>query len=102
MLLKIDISDVRFRAGGLAEPNKVKGENATAQELPHPLSALRAEFPGHWISLENLCGKIRYVARTLHFGLNPHTVVTNDLDELAAALAPARRYGLPTAQQVRL
>jgi hypothetical protein len=59
-------------------------------QLPHALVALQAEFPGHQIGLQNLRGKFLYVARTRHLGLNPHTVITGDLDELAAALAPAR------------
>jgi hypothetical protein len=67
------------------------GERASASALPDAtLRLLRAEFPGHRIGIESLRGKVRYIARTRHLGLNPHTVITGDLDELAAALAPAR------------
>jgi hypothetical protein len=55
------------------------------------LAALREEFPRFRIWRERTCDRIRYVARSLQPGLNPHTVVTDDLDELRAALEPSRQ-----------
>jgi hypothetical protein len=54
------------------------------------LAGLREDFPCFRIWRERTCDRIRYVARSLHPGLNPHTVVTDDLDELRAALEPSR------------
>ena len=73
----------------------------SALPLPDPLPALQAEFPCHRIWRENLCGRIRYIARSLHFGLNPHTVITPDPDELRAALAPSLHTGPVPAGQAR-
>jgi hypothetical protein len=70
---------------GTSTPASAAG--TVTPQLPDSLYALRAKFPGHKIGLENLRGKFRYVARARQLGLNPHTVVTNDLDELAAVLA---------------
>jgi hypothetical protein len=53
------------------------------------LATLRADFPGFKIWREVTPGRKRYVARSLHFGVNPHTVITADLSELRAALEPA-------------
>jgi hypothetical protein len=65
--------------------------------LSDPLAGLKAEFPAFRIWRESLCGHVRYIARSLHQGLNPHTVVTADPDELRAALAPSRPAGLAAA-----
>ena len=67
------------------------GTPTGALPLPDPLPALQAEFPDHRIWRENLCGRIRYIARSLHFGVHPNTVVTDDPHELRAALAPRSR-----------
>jgi hypothetical protein len=56
-----------------------------------PLTALRADFPCFRIWREETYDRARYIARSLHPGLNPHTVVTDDAGELRAALEPARR-----------
>ena len=39
---------------------------------------------------EHTPGRVRYVARKLRAGLDPHTVVTSDLGELRCALEPSR------------
>lgn len=51
------------------------------------LAALRREFPRYRIWLEQARGHYRFVARRLHPGTGPHTVVTDDLAELRAALS---------------
>jgi len=53
------------------------------------LAALRADYPGYKIWREITPGRQRYIARSLHMGLNPHTVVTADLSELRDVLQPA-------------
>lgn len=50
------------------------------------LTALRADFPAFRIWREITTGRTRYIARRLHPGPGPHTVVTHDLAELRAAL----------------
>jgi O-methyltransferase involved in polyketide biosynthesis len=60
----------------------------------HDLTMLKAEFPAFQIWREDLHGRARYVARSLHSGLNPHTVVTSDLAELRDALEPAKTAGM--------
>ena len=53
------------------------------------LAVLRADYPGYKIWREITPGRDRYVARSLIAGLNPHTVVTDDLGELRDVLEPA-------------
>jgi hypothetical protein len=69
------------------------------------LTVLRDEFPAYWIWREETPGRCRYVARSKHQGLNPHTVVTPYLRELRDALQPGqdpqasgRRPGALTAR----
>jgi O-methyltransferase involved in polyketide biosynthesis len=50
------------------------------------LTALRTDFPGYRIWTETARNDLRYVARRQRPGLNPHTVVTDDLAELRAVL----------------
>ena len=50
------------------------------------LAALRDEFPGFRIWREIIGDRTRYVARGAHPGISPHTVVTEDVGELRAAL----------------
>jgi hypothetical protein len=69
--------------------------------LRDPLPALQAEFPGHRIWRESLYGRIRYVARSLHLDLNPHTVITADPEEMRTALASSRPAEPPAAGQYR-
>ena len=53
------------------------------------LSELRADFPGYVIDTEAIIKGKRYVAVRRRPGPGPHTIVTPDLAELRAALAPA-------------
>src|SRR6266498_6040282 len=53
------------------------------------LAVLRDDYPGYRIWREITPGRERYVARSLRMGLNPHTVVTADLNELRDVLEPA-------------
>jgi hypothetical protein len=63
---------------------------------PHEqLRGLQAEFPCFKIWREHTCDRVRYIARSLHPGLNPHTVVTDDIDELRAALGPSQHAACP-------
>jgi hypothetical protein len=60
------------------------------------LAALRQEFPGYRIGLEPAYGRYRFVARRMHPGTRPHTVITSDAAELRAALAtPAQPQAKP-------
>jgi hypothetical protein len=60
------------------------------------LAALRQEFPGYRVWLEPAYGRYRFVARRLHPGTRPHTVITSDPAELRAALAtPAQPQARP-------
>lgn len=51
------------------------------------LADLQASFPGFRIWRETLPGRRRYVARSQHLSVNPHTVITDDLDELRVVLS---------------
>jgi SAM-dependent methyltransferase len=53
------------------------------------LAVLRAEFPAYKIWQEQTPGRTRYVARSRHDDINPHTVITADLCELREALEPS-------------
>jgi len=53
------------------------------------LSSLRKDFPRFRVWRETIGDRVHYVARSQHPGLNPHTVVTDDLAELRAALEPS-------------
>jgi O-methyltransferase involved in polyketide biosynthesis len=53
------------------------------------LAVLRDDYPGYKIWREITPGRERYVVRSLISGLNPHTVVTDDLSELRELLQPA-------------
>jgi hypothetical protein len=59
------------------------------------LASWGAEFPCFRIWHEHTCDRIRYLARSLHPGLNPHTVVTDDISELRAALELSRNAACP-------
>ena len=70
--------------------------SSQAAAAAHTLTALQQEFPQFSIWRENVHGRSRYVARSQHLNLNPHTVITDDPDELRTALsrpawAPRRR-----------
>jgi O-methyltransferase involved in polyketide biosynthesis len=61
------------------------------------LTALRSEFPTHKIWRDETRGQVRYVARSRHLGLGPHTVITPSVAELRDALAPVRGMGTGAA-----
>jgi hypothetical protein len=61
------------------------GEAAPASR--DQLAALCEDFPQYRIWRENVYGRHRYVARSQHLSVNPHTVITDDPDELRAALS---------------
>ena len=63
-------------------------DGSTSTE-PDPLPDLRADFPAFRIWREETCGRARYIARSQGPGVHPYAVVTDDPDELRAALAPA-------------
>jgi len=64
--------------------NIASDNDATAEASE--LASLQASFPQFRIWRENMPGRHRYVARSQHLNLNPHTVITDDADELRAAL----------------
>lgn len=64
-------------------PSTAHHEAVTA---PDPLPALQQQFPAFLIWRENVLGRRRYVARSQHLSVNPHTVITDDPDELRAVL----------------
>lgn len=69
--------------------NNADPDTEADSDMPLPaaeLAILQAQFPCFRIWRERTCDRARYVARSLHPGLNPHTVVTDDIDELRAAL----------------
>ena len=53
------------------------------------LDQLRTDFPDFDIARETIRDRIRYVSRGRRPGVQPHTVVTADLEELRAALSPS-------------
>jgi hypothetical protein len=59
------------------------------------LAILEQQFPCFRIWREQTCDRARYEARSLHLEINPHTVVTDDIAELGAALEPARLLPCP-------
>jgi hypothetical protein len=77
-------------------PGIASGPQATDVDPSHDkLAVLQAEFPCFRISREQTCDRARYAVRSLHPGLNPHTVVTDDIAELQAALEPSRHAPCP-------
>lgn len=51
------------------------------------LDQLRTDFPDFDIAREITRDRIRYVSRRRRAGIQPHTVVTADLEELRAVLS---------------
>jgi hypothetical protein len=62
-------------------------EDSQATAPAYVLTVLQEEFPKYQIWRENVPGRRRYVARSQHLSVNPHTVITADPDELRAALS---------------
>ena len=56
------------------------------------LIALRADFPAFRIWREIIPGRTRYIARRLHPGPGPHTLITDDVTELRTALGDAASF----------
>lgn len=70
------------------------GLDEAARNSPD-LASMRAEFPCFRIWREETCDRARYVARSLHPGMNPHTVVTDDTGEIRATLESSRHAACP-------
>jgi hypothetical protein len=54
--------------------------------LVHESLLLGADFPCFRVWREDICGRVRYIARAQHAGAQPHTLVTADVAELRQAL----------------
>jgi S-adenosyl methyltransferase len=81
----------------MIRPLATVDEPGLESQAPHAapdLASLQAEFPRYRIWREGICGRVRYVARSLEHGLRPHTVVTGDLAEMQAALEPSQYAAL--------
>jgi hypothetical protein len=61
--------------------------------VPNELAELQEQFQEFHIWREVTRERVRYVARSHHLGLHPHTVITDDPAELRAAL----RAGIASA-----
>jgi S-adenosyl methyltransferase len=61
---------------------------------PDPLPGLRSDFPAFRIWREDVRGRVRYIACRQRRDLHPYAIVTDDPEELRAALAPAGETGL--------
>ena len=70
----------------------------SGSDLDSELAALRVEFQDHRIRTESIVGRVRYVARSQREGVQPHTVITPDLEELRAALEAGRPGGQETVR----
>jgi O-methyltransferase involved in polyketide biosynthesis len=75
------------------DPQSVTQPASAQDARPDELASLREQFPGFRIWREITVGRVRYVARRTRAGLNPHTVVTDNVAELRAALDPSRDSG---------
>jgi hypothetical protein len=71
---------------GRATPRQWKG-GRRAVLLPDELASLQADFPQFQIWRETTCRHTRYIARRLHPGVHPHTLVSPDPDEIRAELS---------------
>jgi hypothetical protein len=75
-------------------PSPAGLDQEAARNAPE-LAGLHADFPCFRIWRVQTCDRARYEARSLHLEINPHTVVTDDIAELGAALEPARLSACP-------
>lgn len=75
---------------GLPAEAAARVQKSWTEPMPDELSPLREQFPQFRIWREITGKRVRYVARSLHRGTGPHTVVTADLDELRVTLELAR------------
>lgn len=78
-----------FMAGAHDAGSHVAGKDDSTATL----IALRADFPAFRIWREIIPARTRYIARRLHPGPGPHTVVTDDVTELRTALGDAASLG---------
>lgn len=71
-----------------APPGASTGQRLAPDTSPWPsaLASLQQDFPGHRIWQEITGERVRYIARRMHWGISPHTVVTADLVELRTLL----------------
>src|SRR5450755_923055 len=67
----------------------------TGKVAPAGIPELRADFPQFRIWREVTGERVRYIARSLHLGVSPHTVVTADLGELRTLLGDSPARSLP-------
>jgi hypothetical protein len=74
------------------------GDPPRAQEQAEiaELARRAAQFPGHHISRELTCDRIRYVARSCDLQTSPYAVITDNLDELFAELTVAQPAARPS------
>ncbi len=61
--------------------------------MSEDLAVLRAEFPAYEVWREGTPGRVRYVARSRAPGVNPHTLITADVEELREVLRTAPKIG---------
>jgi hypothetical protein len=61
-----------------------------AQPDPDELALIAAGFPGFWFWCQTVLDRTRYVALGRDLNTHPHTLITSDLEELAATLAASR------------
>jgi hypothetical protein len=80
-------------------------QTSAGDSLARELATMQAAFPQFRIWREDAFDRARFVARSLRTGLSPHTVVTDDLSELRAALQASQdngrlpQYGPATARE---
>jgi hypothetical protein len=69
--------------------------------LSDELASLQADFPQFRIWREATSQGTRYIARRLHPGVHPHTLVTPDPGEIRAELSasPSRPAGVRPSRQ---
>jgi hypothetical protein len=74
-------------------PGKSTSARPRAGQDDASLPAVRTDFPRFRIWRETVGNRTRYIARSLHQGTRPHTVVTADLAELRAHLSAGHDEG---------
>ena len=79
--------DLNIMAHNGYESDATATAHHPAVAAPDPLPALQQQIPAFLIWRGNVLGRRRYVVRSQHLSLNPHTVITDDPDELRAALS---------------
>lgn len=67
-----------------------------APSMRRMLASLQADFPGYKIWQEDFPDGVRFIARSQHAGLHPHTVMTADPAELWRTLDPRPDSSKPT------